>query len=92
MKLTAFRGQDIDAKVAEKLFQMLQQHINSVQQTVRDPVSAAIFLHREISLFFEKYVREVRTNWRKFGVWQGVLLLRPFLLVFEPGARRKPPP
>jgi hypothetical protein len=49
MKLTAFRRQD--AKVAEKLFQMLQQHINSVQHTVQDPVSAAIFFHREISLF-----------------------------------------
>jgi hypothetical protein len=55
MKLTAFRGQD--EKEAEKLFGMLQRHINSVQHTVRDPVSAAIFFHREISLFFEKYVR-----------------------------------
>jgi hypothetical protein len=55
MKLTAFRGQN--GREAEKLFQMLQQHINSVQHTVRDPVSSAIFFHREISLFFEKYVR-----------------------------------
>jgi helitron helicase-like protein len=43
--------------MAEKHFQMLQQYINSVQHTVRDSVSAAIFFHREISLFFEKYVR-----------------------------------
>jgi helitron helicase-like protein len=55
MKLTAFRG--LSGKEAEELFQALQQHINSVQHTVRDPVSSAMFFHREISLFFEKYVR-----------------------------------
>jgi Helitron helicase-like domain at N-terminus len=55
MKLTAFRG--LSGREAEKLFQTLQQHINSVQHTVRDPVSSAMFFHREISLFFEKYVR-----------------------------------
>jgi hypothetical protein len=55
MKLTAFRGQN--DKEAEKLFRMLQQHIKSIQHTVRDPVSASVFFHREISLFFEKYVR-----------------------------------
>ena len=55
MKLTAFRGQN--EKEAEELFRMLQQHIKSIQHTVRDPVSAAVFFHREISLFFEKYVR-----------------------------------
>ena len=55
MKLTAFRGQN--EKEAEKLFRMLQQHIKSIQHTVRDPVSASVFFHREISLFFEKYVR-----------------------------------
>jgi Helitron helicase-like domain at N-terminus len=55
MKLTASRG--LSGREAEELFQALQQHINSVQHTVRDPVSSAIFFHREISLFFEKYVR-----------------------------------
>jgi hypothetical protein len=55
IKLTAFRGED--EKEAKELFRMLQQHINSIQHTVRDPVSAAIFFHREVSLFFEKYVR-----------------------------------
>jgi Helitron helicase-like domain at N-terminus len=55
MKLTAFRG--LSGREAEELFQALQQHINSVQHTVRDPVSSAMFFHREISLFFEKYVR-----------------------------------
>ena len=55
IKLTAFRGEDEEK--AKELFRMLQQHINSIQHTVRDPVSAAIFFHREISLFFEKYVR-----------------------------------
>ena len=55
MKLTAFRVQY--GNEATQLFSMLQRRIGSVQYTVRDPVSAATFFHREVSLFFEKYVR-----------------------------------
>lgn len=68
MKLTPFQG--LSGREAEQLFQKLRQHINSVQHTVRDPVSSAIFFHREISLFFEKYVRPGA----KFDIWQGLLL------------------
>ena len=55
IKLTAYRAKD--GKEAEDLMNKFRCHIGRIQHLVRDPVSSALFFHREVSLFFEKYVK-----------------------------------
>ncbi|RSL80314.1 hypothetical protein CEP52_017409 [Fusarium oligoseptatum] len=55
MKLSIHRLHDHDA--AKELLTDLRGRYDRIALSTTDPVSAAIFFHREISLFFEKYVR-----------------------------------
>ncbi len=55
MKMTAYRA--ASGLEAENLIKEFRQYIGRVQHIVRDPVSSAKFFHREIELFFDKYVK-----------------------------------
>ncbi|RTE68233.1 hypothetical protein BHE90_017390 [Fusarium euwallaceae] len=55
MQLSIHRLHDHDA--AKELLTDLRGRYDRIALSTTDPVSAATFFHREISLFFEKYVR-----------------------------------
>ncbi|KAK7420728.1 hypothetical protein QQZ08_010263 [Neonectria magnoliae] len=55
MKLSIHRLHDHDA--AKELLTDLRGRYDRIALSTTDPVSAAIFFHQEVSLFFEKYVR-----------------------------------
>jgi hypothetical protein len=55
MRLSIHRLHDHDT--ANELLADLRGRYDRITLSTMDPVSAAIFFHREISLFFEKYVR-----------------------------------
>ncbi|KAF6517643.1 hypothetical protein HZS61_003204 [Fusarium oxysporum f. sp. conglutinans] len=55
LKLSIHRLHDRDA--AKELLIDLRGRYDRISLSIMDPVSAAIFFHREVSLFFEKYVK-----------------------------------
>lgn len=55
IRLSIHRLHDYDA--ASNLLADLQDRYERIALSIMDPVSAAIFFHREVSLFFSKYVR-----------------------------------
>ena len=55
MRLAIHRLHDYDR--AEELLVNLQEMYDKIALSIMDPVSSAIFFYREVSLFFEKYVR-----------------------------------
>lgn len=55
MKLAAHRLHDREA--AEQLLADLREKYDRIALSTTDPVSAAIFFHREVSLFFQEYVK-----------------------------------
>ena len=55
MRLAIHRLHDYDR--AEELLANLQEMYDKIALSIMDPVSSAIFFYREVSLFFEKYVR-----------------------------------
>lgn len=55
LKLAAYRG--CGPEEAEELLKNLYGSYNRIRLAVSDPVSSAIFFHREMSMFFEHYVR-----------------------------------
>ncbi|KJZ68253.1 hypothetical protein HIM_12357 [Hirsutella minnesotensis 3608] len=54
MKLAIYRLHDYES--AKDLLADLREKYDRIALSTMDPVSSAIFFHREISLFFEKYV------------------------------------
>jgi len=55
LKLTAYRG--AEGREAKELLDQMTSRFRSLHMLTRDPVSAAEFFHREITAFFEQYVR-----------------------------------
>ncbi|PVH91577.1 hypothetical protein DM02DRAFT_663849 [Periconia macrospinosa] len=55
LRLAAYRGRD--PAEAEAFLTSLDQAYKRVRLAISDPLSSAIFFHREISMFFEHYVR-----------------------------------
>ncbi|KAL8284658.1 hypothetical protein RB597_008496 [Gaeumannomyces tritici] len=55
LKLAAYRTRETGE--AEEFLRSLNQAYKRVRLAISDPVSSAIFFHREISMFFEHYVR-----------------------------------
>ncbi|PVH90212.1 hypothetical protein DM02DRAFT_683692 [Periconia macrospinosa] len=55
MRLSIHRLHDYDT--AKELLADLRGRYDRIALSTMDPVSSAIFFHREVSLFFEKYVR-----------------------------------
>ncbi|KAJ3516318.1 hypothetical protein NM208_g14859 [Fusarium decemcellulare] len=55
MKLAMHRLHDYSK--AKELLADLQQRYDRIALSTMDPVSSALFFHREVSLFFEQYVR-----------------------------------
>lgn len=54
LRLAAYRIHD--ARAAEALLETLENAYRRTRLAVSDPASSAIFFHREMALFFEKYV------------------------------------
>jgi hypothetical protein len=55
MKLSIHRLYDYH--IAKKLLADLRGRYNKIALSTIDPVSSTIFFYREVSLFFEKYIR-----------------------------------
>lgn len=55
LKLAAYRGQDGEA--ARELLRNLSTSLQVATVSIHDPLSSTLFFFREISLFFEHYVR-----------------------------------
>ncbi|XP_044718875.1 PIF1 protein [Hirsutella rhossiliensis] len=60
MKLAIHRLHDYES--AKELLADLREKYDRIALSTMDPVSSAIFFHREISLFFEKYVNTGRES------------------------------
>ncbi|XP_044714563.1 PIF1-like helicase domain-containing protein [Hirsutella rhossiliensis] len=60
MKLAIHRLHDYDS--AKELLADLREKYDRIALSTMDPVSSAIFFHREISLFFDKYVNTGRES------------------------------
>ncbi|EXK77373.1 hypothetical protein FOQG_17914 [Fusarium oxysporum f. sp. raphani 54005] len=54
LKLAAYRTRETEE--AEKFLRSLDQAYKRARLAISDPVSSAIFFHREVSMFFEHYV------------------------------------
>ena len=55
LKLTAYRSREPED--AESFLRSLDRAHKRARLAVSDPVSSAVFFHREVSLFFQHYVR-----------------------------------
>ena len=55
LRLAAYRTRNADE--AEEFLRHLDKAFKRVRLSISDPMSSAIFFHREISLFFEHYVK-----------------------------------
>ncbi|KJZ70434.1 hypothetical protein HIM_10172 [Hirsutella minnesotensis 3608] len=55
LRLAAYRTRDPD--VAEEFLRHLDMAFKRVRLSISDPMSSAIFFHREMTLFFEHYVK-----------------------------------
>ncbi|KAF5006530.1 hypothetical protein FDECE_7098 [Fusarium decemcellulare] len=55
IKLAAYRNHETGE--AEEFLRSLDQVYKRVRLAISDPLSSAIFFHREISMFFKHYVR-----------------------------------
>ncbi len=54
LRLAAYRTHD--PRAAEELLKSLENSFRRTRLAISDPTSSAIFFHREMALFFEKYV------------------------------------
>ncbi|KAM4066730.1 PIF1 protein [Hirsutella rhossiliensis] len=71
LRLAAYRTRDPEA--AEEFLRSLDMSFKRVRLSVSDPMSSAMFFHREMTLFFEHYVNAGESVFGRIGHYYGAV-------------------